>query len=107
MTLVESFALGALQAGVLLALAPLLRGVIQKMKAAFQTRQGPPLLQGYYDLAKLLRKEPVRSEVASWIFVAGPRVYFASAVAAMFTRPAKALSSSETSMSSPAPLRSR
>ena len=33
------------------------------MKAAFQNRQGPPLLQGYYDLAKLLRKEPVRSDV--------------------------------------------
>jgi formate hydrogenlyase subunit 4 len=80
--LFQSFALAVLQAGVLLALAPLLRGVIKKMKAAFQTRQGPPLLQGYYDLAKLLRKEPVRSEVASWVFVAGPRVYFATAVAA-------------------------
>jgi len=73
---------GALQAALLLALAPLLRGAIKKMKAAFQTRQGPPLLQGYYDLLKLLRKEPVRSEVASWVFVAGPRVYFATAVAA-------------------------
>jgi formate hydrogenlyase subunit 4 len=71
-----------LQAAVLLALAPLLRGVIKKMKAAFQTRQGPPLLQGYYDLAKLLRKETVRSDVSSWVFVAGPRVYFATAVAA-------------------------
>ena len=52
------------------------------MKARLQNRQGPPLLQGYYDLAKLLRKEPVRSETASWIYVAGPRVYFAAAVAA-------------------------
>ena len=52
------------------------------MKAAFQNRQGPPLLQGYYDLAKLLRKEPVRSDISSWVFVAGPRVYFATAVAA-------------------------
>jgi formate hydrogenlyase subunit 4 len=71
-----------LQAGALLALAPLLRGAIKKMKAAFQNRQGPPLAQGYYDLAKLLRKEPVRSEVSCWVFVAGPRVYFATAVAA-------------------------
>ncbi len=74
--------LGVLQAAALLALAPLLRGVMKKMKAAFQNRQGPPLVQGYYDLAKLLRKEPVRSEVSSWVFVAGPRVYFATAVAA-------------------------
>ena len=65
-----------------LLLAPLLRGLIKKMKAAFQLRQGPRLLQPYSDLAKLLRKEPVRSTTASWVFVAGPRVYFASAVAA-------------------------
>jgi formate hydrogenlyase subunit 4 len=63
-------------------LAPLLSGAIKKMKAAFQNRQGPPLLQTYYDLAKLLRKEPVRSDVSCWVFVAGPRVYFASAVSA-------------------------
>ncbi|MCM2256391.1 MAG: NADH-quinone oxidoreductase subunit H [Vicinamibacteria bacterium] len=82
MNLVDSFGLGLLQAAVLLALAPLLRGTIKKLKAAFQNRQGPPLLQGYYDLAKLLGKEPVRSDVSSWVFVAGPRVYFATAVAA-------------------------
>jgi formate hydrogenlyase subunit 4 len=77
-----SLALGLLQALALLAAAPLLRGALKKMKAAFQMRQGPPLLQGYYDLRKLLRKEPVRSDTASWVFVAGPRVYFATAVAA-------------------------
>ena len=77
-----SLGLGLLQAAALLALAPLLRGAISKMMAAFQNRQGPPLLQGYYDLAKLLRKEPVRSDVSCWVFVAGPRVYFATAVAA-------------------------
>ncbi len=70
------------QAAGFLLLAPLLRGLIKKMKAAFQVRQGPPLWQPYRDLAKLLRKEPVRSTTASWVFVAGPRVYFASALAA-------------------------
>jgi len=74
--------LAALQAIGLLAVAPLLKAVIKKMKARLQNRQGPPLLQGYYDLAKLLGKEPVRSDTASWIYVAGPRVYFAAAVAA-------------------------
>jgi formate hydrogenlyase subunit 4 len=57
------------------------------MKAAFQTRQGPPLLQVYYDLAKLLHKEPVRSETASWVFAAGPRVYFSTAVSAAMLVP--------------------
>ena len=71
-----------LQAAGMLAAAPLLRGAIKKMKARLQNRQGPPLLQGYYDLAKLLRKEPVRSDAASWVYAAGPRVYFAAAVAA-------------------------
>ena len=74
--------LGIAQALGLLVLAPLLRSAIRKMKAAFQARQGPPLGQGYFDLVKLLRKEAVRSEVSSWLFVAGPRVYFATALAA-------------------------
>jgi formate hydrogenlyase subunit 4 len=78
----RAFSFAMLQAAGLLALAPLLKTAIKKMKARLQNRQGPPLLQGYYDLAKLLRKEPVRSETASWVFVAGPRVYFGAAVAA-------------------------
>ncbi|HQZ39841.1 MAG TPA: NADH-quinone oxidoreductase subunit H [Vicinamibacterales bacterium] len=87
MTLVIQEALMAagaalLQAVGLLAVAPLLKTVIKKMKARLQNRQGPPLLQGYYDLAKWFGKEAVRSETASWIYVAGPRVYFAAALAA-------------------------
>jgi formate hydrogenlyase subunit 4 len=74
--------MAVLQVAGMLALAPLLKGAIKKAKAVLQTRQGPPLLQGYYDLAKLLRKEPVRSQTASWVYVAGPRMYFAAAVAA-------------------------
>jgi formate hydrogenlyase subunit 4 len=66
----------------MLAVAPLLKVAIKKMKARLQNRQGPPWRQGYFDLLKLLQKEPVRSDVASWVFIAGPRVYFAAAVAA-------------------------
>jgi formate hydrogenlyase subunit 4 len=77
-----AFGLAMLQAAAMLAVAPLLKTAIKKMKARLQNRQGPPMLQGYYDLAKLLRKEPVRSETASWVYTAGPRVYFAAAVAA-------------------------
>jgi formate hydrogenlyase subunit 4 len=80
--ILRSLAAAVLQAAGLLAVAPLLRGGIKKMKARMQTRKGPPLLQGYYDLAKLLRKETVRSETASWVYVMGPRLYFAAAVAA-------------------------
>jgi formate hydrogenlyase subunit 4 len=72
----------AVQAAGFLLLSPLLRGLIKKTKAAFQLRQGPRLLQPYWDLAKLLRKEPLRPTTASWVYAAGPRVYFASAVVA-------------------------
>ena len=85
--ILRSFAGAALQAALLLAVAPLLRGGIKKMKARMQTRQGPPLLQGYYDLAKLLRKETVRSETASWVYGLGPRLYFGAAVAATTLAP--------------------
>lgn len=78
----NAFGLAALQAVLLLALAPLLKTVIKQLKARLQNRQGPPWRQGYFDLAKLLGKEAVRSETASWIFVAGPRVYFGAVVAA-------------------------
>ena len=81
-TMLPALVWALLQGAGMLAVAPLLRGAIKKMKAAMQTRQGPPLLQGYYDLAKLLRKETVRSDAASWVYVAGPRVYFAAALAA-------------------------
>jgi len=55
-----------------LALPPLLTGVIAKTKAAFAGRNGPPLLQGYYDLAKLLRKGSVLPSGSTWVFLAGP-----------------------------------
>ena len=78
-----NLALGVvLQSAGMLAAAPLLRIAIKKMKARLQNRQGPPWRQGYYDLAKLLRKEQVRSATASWVYAAGPRIYFAAALAA-------------------------
>jgi formate hydrogenlyase subunit 4 len=77
-----TIAAALLQAGGMLAAAPLLKTAIKKMKARLQNRQGPRLLQGYYDLAKLLRKEPVRSETASWVYAGGPPLYFATVVAA-------------------------
>ena len=78
----RTLAAALLQGAGMLAAAPLLRGLIKKMKARLQTRRGPPLLQVYYDIAKFLRKESVRSDTASWVYVAGPRVYFAAALAA-------------------------
>jgi formate hydrogenlyase subunit 4 len=63
----------------LLALPPLLPAVIERTKARFAGRRGPPLLQGYYDLAKLLRKGMVLSRTSTWVFPAGPVVTLATA----------------------------
>jgi formate hydrogenlyase subunit 4 len=66
----------------LLALPPLLLGVINKTKAWFAGRRGPPLLQAYYDLARLFRKDMVLSRTTTWVFRAGPVVTFCAVVLA-------------------------
>lgn len=63
-------------------LAPLVSGVIKKIKARLQNRRGPRVYQVYLDLIKLLRKDSVTSPTVSWIFRIAPYIYFASAAAA-------------------------
>lgn len=55
-----------------LLLAPFMFSVINRVKALWAGRKGQPLLQPYYDLIKLLFKEPVYSITTTWIFKAGP-----------------------------------
>jgi formate hydrogenlyase subunit 4 len=54
--------------------APGVTGVIARVEARLQGRRGPRLLQPYYDLAKLARKESLAPAGASWFFLAGPLV---------------------------------
>jgi formate hydrogenlyase subunit 4 len=61
-----------------LTFAPLVTGIIRKMKARFQRRRGASILQPYYDLAKLMGKEVVVSPVASWLFHCTPYLVFTS-----------------------------
>ncbi|KAA0255852.1 hydrogenase [Acidobacteria bacterium ACD] len=61
-----------LHALVLVLLPPLLPGIVNKTKAVFAGRTGPPVLQLYYDLAKLYRKGTVLSRTTTWVFWAGP-----------------------------------
>ncbi|RIK95020.1 MAG: formate hydrogenlyase [Proteobacteria bacterium] len=63
---------------VVLLLSPLLTGFVRKVKARLLRRQGPPLLQPYRDLLRLLRKEAVVAENASWLFRATPYMIFAA-----------------------------
>ena len=80
-----------LHLAVLLLFAPLLQGVIVKTKALFAGRVGAPLLQPYYDLARLLRKECVFSRTTTWVFLAGPVVGVAVPVLAALFMPFGAL----------------
>jgi len=63
-------------------LPPLLLGVINKTKAWFAGRVGPPLLQPYYDLLRLMRKGMVFSTTTTWVFRAGPVVTLATVLLA-------------------------
>lgn len=58
--------------------APLVAGLIKKLKARLQNRKGAGILQPYSDLAKLLKKETVSSSSSSWLFRATPYVAFTS-----------------------------
>ena len=60
-----------------LSLAPLLTGFVRKIKAQLLRRQGPPLLQPYRDLVRLMRKDVVLAANASWLFRAIPYIIFA------------------------------
>jgi formate hydrogenlyase subunit 4 len=69
------------QAGLLVLLAPLVTGYIQKLKARLQCRQGASLWQPYRDLLKLLRKGTVQSDSASSFFRALPVLVLSASAA--------------------------
>src|SRR5579864_7638792 len=70
-----------------LSFAPILPGVIAKTKALFAGRDGPPVLQPYYDLIKLFQKGSVFSTTTTWVFKAGPIVSLATTSLAMLLIP--------------------
>ena len=74
--------LEAVQAALVLALAPGLVGLVRWLKARLQSRRGAPPWQPYYELRKLFGKEVVVSRNASWLFRAAPYVVFASTAVA-------------------------
>lgn len=69
-----------LQVLVVIAFAPLVEGVVNKLKEYLQSKRGPSIFQPYRDLRKLLHKDEIVSEHSSWIFRAAPYVAFAAPV---------------------------
>jgi formate hydrogenlyase subunit 4 len=66
------------QMTMILVLSPLLTGLVRKVKARLQRRFGPPLMQPYRDLRRLLGKEAVVADNASWLFRVAPYFVFAA-----------------------------
>jgi len=63
---------------IVLLLAPMLTGLVRKIKARMLRRAGPPVVQPYLDLVRLMRKEVVLAESASWLFRIIPYLIFAA-----------------------------
>jgi len=76
--MILNLAVQAVQMLLVLALAPLLTGFVRKVKARLLRRQGPPLIQPYRDLVRLLRKEVVLADSASRLFRTIPYLIFAA-----------------------------
>ena len=77
MVVILDLAVQGAQMLVVLLLAPLLTGFVRKVKARLTHRRGPPLLQPYRDLLRLMRKEVVLADNASWLSRVIPYVVFA------------------------------
>jgi len=69
-----------IQVLIIILFAPLVNGIIKKVKAISQKRKGPPILQMYYDLYKLLKKDAVISDTASWVFKFTPYIVLSTAI---------------------------
>ncbi len=77
MAVIFNTAVQAAQMFLVLLLSPLLTGFVRKVKARLLRRQGPPLVQPYRDLVRLMHKEVVLAESASWLFRVIPYLIFA------------------------------
>jgi formate hydrogenlyase subunit 4 len=77
MAVIRDFIFQGTQMMLVLLLSPLLTGFVRKVKARLLRRQGPPLLQPYRDLIRMMRKEVVLAESASWLFRVIPYIVFA------------------------------
>ncbi len=78
MALITDYLVQGCQMLLILLLAPLLTGWVRVIKARLLLRRGPSLLQPYRDLFKLLGKDVVLAESASWLFRIAPYLIFAA-----------------------------
>jgi formate hydrogenlyase subunit 4 len=78
MALIYDLLAQGVQVAIVLAIAPLILGVTRKVRARLLRRIGPPVLQPYSDLWKLMHKEAVLAHNASWVYRVAPYAMFAA-----------------------------
>ena len=78
---------GIFQVLLLVVLSPLIVGIMRKTKAKSQKRTGAPIIQPYFDILKLVKKEEIVSDQSSWIFRCNPWVNFVTTISAAFFVP--------------------
>jgi len=78
MAVINAVALQFFQITLIVGIAPLVLGITRKVRARLLCRRGPPLLQVYYDLWKLMHKEAVLAHNASWVYRSAPYLVFAA-----------------------------
>jgi formate hydrogenlyase subunit 4 len=76
--MIRALAAQGAQMFLVLLAAPLLTGLVRWVKARLQRRRGPSVIQPYRDLLRLLRKEVVLPDTASWLFRVAPYVIFST-----------------------------
>jgi len=87
MSIADAAMLAVLQLGALAGVAPLLNGLIRKVKARLQYRQGPPLLQNYYDLGKWWSRSEQVATSTSFVHRCAPAGVLATTLAATLFLP--------------------
>jgi len=85
--------IGVLQALILLLVAPVFSGFSRVLRAKIHTRKGPPLMQNYRDLVKLMKRQEVVSEQAGWVFRLAPFASMAAMLLAALIVPMLAAAS--------------
>ncbi len=78
MELISAIILQGVQIGIVLLVAPLLSGVVRKVKARLMLRRGASVFQPYHELWRLLRKEALMADNASWLYRIVPYVMFSA-----------------------------
>ncbi|MBI9103517.1 MAG: NADH-quinone oxidoreductase subunit H [Spirochaetales bacterium] len=72
---------------VALLFSPLLCGIINRIKALFAGRKGAPLLQMYFDLYRLFRKQTLVSRTTTLVFLISPVIIFVTSLSAVIFVP--------------------